>query len=143
MTVIKTAVDVQVSDGPRINFKNQLEVDAYDRIDVSVPSDNTPVNAEVQPGSTVTFLLIRSSVSNDLVTLKNGTAQISLASPIVLAGGGVGLLAAPAKTLTFTNDSGTDAKITVLVGRDATPPPQPPQPPPPPPPPQDGEEDNP
>jgi hypothetical protein len=134
MTAIKYTVDIQVAGGPKINFNDTVEVDAYDRIDVVLPGADPAAETvvEVQPGAqagSVKLLLVRANPASDSVTFANGAGDVGLKSPMLLSGGAVGILAAIPEKLTFKNASGADAKITILVGRDATPPPPPPPPP--------------
>jgi hypothetical protein len=132
MTAIKYTVDIQVAGGPRLNFNDAVEVEAYDSIEVLIPGANASATTvvDIQPGAqadSVKLLLVKAKPASDQVTFANGAASIGLKNAVLLSGGAVGILAAIPKQLTFKNGSGADATVTILVGRDATPPPQQPQ----------------
>jgi len=66
---ITWTLNVQVAQGPNVSATDQLDVEAYDKIDVVVKgTDNggvetVPIEVEIQPSATgqVQFLLIKSS----------------------------------------------------------------------------------
>lgn len=122
MTTIKYAVDVQVTGGPRLNFNDKIEVDAYDRLDVVVPKGGAEKTVEVQPGAAgaVRLLVIRSSDASADVSFKNGAGFVGLENPVLLAGGAVGMLDAAPQEMKFKNETDADVTVTIIVGRDAT-----------------------
>jgi len=96
-------------------------------IDTDVPTKTV----EIQPGekTQVSFLLIESSVYSSALNyvVSEGeptpdSSAIVLDQPHVYLGmGAVSALGVAPKTLKFTNNSGKQAAIGILVGRDATP----------------------
>ena len=123
-------LNVQVAEGPKASASNSLQVEAYDKIDVTVPAKAANPGAatvDVQPGGAaqVKFLLVTSSVYDANLTYKvDGGPSIALDAPLVLLGAGaVGLLGATQKQFVFSNAiaSSKAAQINILVGRDATP----------------------
>lgn len=135
---IHVTIDVQVVGGPKLSVSLEQEVEAYDKIQVSVEKNATNKEVELQPSSSsgqVKFLMISLTDSNnygDQVTYKVNSSDpsaqtIPLDAPQVLIGaGGVKmLLDAPPQSLFFTNNLNEDISVQILVGRDATPPPPP------------------
>ncbi len=103
-----------------------VEVDAYDQISVKVVAGTT-IKVSVAPGTwaNVSLLLIRPSVSDGSVkfSVKSGEPPIPLdATHSLIGAGAVSLLGDGNAELEFTNtNTGADATVDVLVGRDATP----------------------
>jgi len=145
---INWSLNVQVPGGPTIAFSRSLTVEAYDKIDVTIPAftpaapgppatPDTPGKAtvSVQPSGTgkVQFLLITSSVYDDRLTYKvDGGTAVELDAPQLLTGDGiVGLLGNTQKEFVFENaivdpdpkdatkKITTPASVAILVGRDA------------------------
>jgi hypothetical protein len=138
---INWTIKAQVADGPVILESQAVEVEAYGKIQVTIPNGET-IEVEVQPGGTnmVSFLLVKSDRYNDLtnpsanLSLKvndTGNADINLDAPLLLIGNGAVQTLDPGeapKTMYFSNSLGTDAdgngldaNIEILVGRDSTP----------------------
>jgi hypothetical protein len=125
---ISWSFKAQVSSGPSASLSGEVTADAYDKIDVTIPASTTmssPVTVEVQPGTGVTFLLI-TAVSYEGLSYKVGTGsgatEITLDGPHILIGSGaVSLLVNTPDKFLFANTETTDAKVSILVGRDATP----------------------
>ena len=119
-------VSVAVPNGPTLGLHQSLTVDAFDKIAVTVPDQTTSMTVELQPGGTnqVHFLLVTADqyLAGLAYKVNTATASNNLDGPLVLIGpGAVGLLnTAPAK-LVFSNSTGQDVKIEILIGRDATP----------------------
>lgn len=137
MAQIILTANVVVPNGPQLAFQQTLDVDAYDKIDVTVPAPPdaaaTDLKVELQPGGAgqVKFIAIISNWFGDKLSYKinKKTADArALDQPHLLAGAGAVSLfdsAAPPTALFFSNAlSGPDAKpanIQILIGRDATP----------------------
>ena len=130
MATINLALNVQVVGGPKVLISKSQSVEAYDKIEVVIDTGVPEKTVEIQPGGTtqVSFLLIESSVySSDLEYVvsegeSNNSSAITLDQPHVYFGiGAVSALGVAPKTLKFTNNSGKQAAIGILVGRDATP----------------------
>jgi hypothetical protein len=129
---ISWSLTVTVTGGPKFQDSRLVEVDAYDKVSVTVPGDPAGganvVTVAVQPSVTasdVKFLYIRSSLYSTPdgaeLTYENNGSTVSLDGPLLLTGGAVGLLASAPDALTFTNGFGlgSDAEVTILVGREA------------------------
>lgn len=110
----------QALNGPSISASGSVDVDAYDKIEVTVP-DTTTQAVNLAPAGTVSLLVINPASPDAKLTYKVGGNDVTLDGPQVLIGAGaVGLLGG-ATSLSFTNKTGADAVIDILVGRDATP----------------------
>ncbi|MDJ0675857.1 MAG: hypothetical protein QNJ36_10825 [Calothrix sp. MO_167.B42] len=143
MATINLTLNLQVAGGPKVLISKPKSVEAYDKIEVVVKPGATSKSVEIQPGATtqVNFLLIKSSVYSQAdpdptLTYKvnNGTEDddfpagsgIELDEPhLYLGRGAVSILEKDPNILKFTNNTGEQAAIEILVGRDATPDPTP------------------
>lgn len=129
MEKISYSVTVQVAGGPSLPISGTLEVDAYEKIAITVPAkqNNVDGTAEVtvSPGAladTVLLLITASAVdgSQKFKTSAQNANDIPINGPVTLIGGtACSLLDANPDKLTFTNTAGKDATITILVGRKA------------------------
>lgn len=131
MAQIILSGNVVVPNGPAFAFNQTLDVEAYDLIEITVPATTTS-DLEVElPGSTdgIEFVAIRSdSLGDDLkYKLDAGGSDYPLDQPLFLAGKGAvsffiasGATAAPT-SLFFSNAASSEAKVQILIGRDATP----------------------
>lgn len=125
---ISWILNVQVLGGPKISATDTIEVDAYDKFDITVLKTKTKSLAFV-PGIDVTkirLILIKPDKPDVLLTYKinNAGSSIKLDSTQALIGEGsvsffVGALTS-LDSLDFTNGSSADVSIQVLVGRIAT-----------------------
>ena len=121
---INWSLNVQVIGGPKIMASDSKEIEAYDKIEVTV-EENTTKQVEIQPGGDdrVQFLLIKSDTYSENLTYKVNelTTIIELdALQVFIGNGAVGLLTESPKKLVFTNDLTTPVSIEILVGRIAT-----------------------
>lgn len=130
---MKATFKVEVAGASTMSAVFSTEAEAFDRIQVTVPAEDggTPgsVTVEVQPGGTgqVELLFVTASSfphANDgsaqLTYDVDGAGARDLDAPLLLAGaGGVALLGA-VNEIEFSNASGGDVAIHILVGRDAT-----------------------
>ena len=131
MATINLALNVQVVGGPKVLISKSQSVEAYDKIEVAIEPDGEKKSVNVQPGDAaqVSFLLIQSSVYSSALNYIVSEAEppqdssgIALDQPHVYFGiGAVSALGVAPKTLTFINNSGKQAAIEILVGRDAMP----------------------
>lgn len=126
---MKSILRVEVAGAGTASATHTLEAEAYDKIDVTVPtgSPNT-ATVQVQPGGSgqVQLLFITAAAYPED---GSGTAQLSytvdgggaqtLTAPLLVVGGAVALLGS-VNQIVFTNDSTEEIDITILVGRDAT-----------------------
>jgi hypothetical protein len=126
---ISYSVTVQVAGGPSIPVAGVLEVDAYEKIAVTVPAKqgnaNGTADVTVSPGNLAhtLLLLITASVADGSLHFKTsaqGAADMPITGPVTLIGGtACSLLGADPDKLTFTNTAAADAAVTILVGRKA------------------------
>lgn len=123
--VINITVSAKIKSGPTISFSESLNVDAYDKLDVTVAPGAPSTIQLLPPGTTsVHFLLIKSSQYSDQISyMVNGAGStIILDTPQNFIG--LGSLAAlddvndPA-TLVFTNSLTEDVNIQIFIGRNA------------------------
>jgi len=141
MTTVTLGTNVQVAGGPQLGFNRSIEVEAYDRIDVTLEPHGTgatAVEVQIQPsaGDKVLILALTSSLfAPDIVyqisdgTASGHTADIPLDQPQVFTGGAIKLLGVDPKIIKLTNkipvpvpaDPSKTAKVTIFVGRKATP----------------------
>jgi hypothetical protein len=125
-TSISWTLNVQITQGPILAVSGSSEIDAYDRVAVTLASGASDRVVELQPGGDgqVRFLLIRSSKYGNGLTYKvNSAANPArvLNDLLFLVGqGGVALLGAPPNTLRFSNSLPEDVTIEILIGRQAT-----------------------
>ena len=133
---ISWTLNVQVVKGPTISASQIKEVDAYDKIQVTVNEDANDQEVDIAPGSEhrVQFLLITSDHFDDdknsdqppedkkLTYKVNGAGDVIKldAVQLLIGEGAVNLLRAPPETLSFTNKLGKAANVEILVGRMAT-----------------------
>lgn len=131
MAQIIVSANVVVPNGPQFAFQQTLEVDAYDKIDVTIPATPPTTDKKVElVGGTgdVQFIAITSDSFSDKLTYKiNSSAAATTArkldQPQLFMGkGAVSLFDAAPATLFFSNAApGSDAHVQILIGRDATP----------------------
>lgn len=126
--------NITVPNGPKISFNRVLTVEAYDKIDVTIPPTGTSEKEiELQPSASadqVQFLLIISDWYGEEISYKvnaNTGTPFVLNEPHLLIGkGAVSMLGSAPTKLLFSNTTSEaaarDAKIQILIGRDATPP---------------------
>ncbi len=124
---IKWSVDVQVVGGVKISASQVLSVDATDDVVVSVPDTADKQEVNVQPGDAgnVKFIMITADPYAALLTYStkaDGSDPVKLDAAQILVGeGAVGLFGAtPPQKLYFSNTTGADASVRILVGREAT-----------------------
>jgi hypothetical protein len=129
MSEIIVSTNVVVPGGPKFASNEKIEVQAYDLINVPVPKNTdgtSPVEAllPASVGAVQLFVIKSDWHSDDLkYSLESGGTDFALDRPLILAGtGAVGFFVnstgAPS-SLFFTNASGNDAKIQILIGRPA------------------------
>jgi len=124
-------INIEIPNGPKITLNRTLTVDAYDKIDITVPSGASDQSVELQPSESagqVKFLLVASDWYGEALAYKvnfdTGTS-FELDEPHVLIGEGATAMLDPApKQLFFSNTTSEagamDANVQILVGRDVT-----------------------
>ena len=111
---------VQALNGPSVSGAGTLELDAYDKVEVTIAAGATQ-QVNLVPSGTVSLIIINPVVPDvDLSYDVDGNA-VALDGPHVLIGAGAASLLGGAANLSFTNDTAADAIIEILLGRDATP----------------------
>lgn len=133
---INVTMNIQVVKGPTLSETLEQEVEAYDKIDVTIATAAKDKEVELQPGSAsgqVKFLMINLADSDDYgskvtytVNVPSTDASTPKVTPLdaaqVLVGeGAVKLLDSAPKSLFFTNALTNDISVQILIGRDATP----------------------
>lgn len=110
----------QALNGPSLSAAGDIEVDAYDKFEVTV-GDTATQAVNLVPAGTVSLLVINPASPDAKLTYKVGGNDVPLDGPQVLIGAGAVSLLGGTSNLSFTNNTGADAVIDILVGRDATP----------------------
>ena len=130
-TNVTWKLNLEVQSGPKTEVANTVQVDAYDRIQVTVPDTTaspTATTVDIQPGAVgkVKVLLIQSNRYGDDLTFQvhdNTTDEIALNDAVFLAGkGGIELLegtTTPLDKLLVTNTTGQPVILEIIVGRTA------------------------
>ena len=122
---INWSLNAQVSGGPKVMASDTKEIEAYDKIEVTIEAETADKEVEIQPGGAgrVQFLLIKSDTYSEDLTYKVNelTKIIKLdALQVFIGNGAVELLTEPPEKLVFTNDLTNPVSIEILVGRMAT-----------------------
>jgi hypothetical protein len=118
---IKWNFVTKVLKGPSVSAAASIdEVDAYDKFDISLADTDTQA-VNLTPGGTAYLLVINPRDPHEDLSYELDGNPVALDGPHVLIGtGAVGLLGG-ATSLTFTNNTGADAVIEILIGRESTP----------------------
>lgn len=111
---------VQALNGPTLSGQGVLEIDAYDKIEVTIIVGATQ-QVNLVPSGNVSLLVINPAVPDVDLSYDIGGNAIALDGPHVLIGTGAVSLLGGASNLSFTNNTDADATIEILLGRDATP----------------------
>jgi hypothetical protein len=111
---------VQALDGPSLSAAGNVEVDAYDKLEVTI-ADNATQQVDLVPSASMSLLIINPASPGEDLSYKVNGNDVKLDGPQVLIGAGAVSLIGGATNLTFTNNTGADAVIEILIGRDATP----------------------
>jgi len=124
---IKYSLNIQVVGGISIPIKSEMTVEAYGKIQVTVPIGASDLEVNLQPdgANLAQFLLIKASSYDSTLTYKvnnTGATAITLDSPHLFMGSGaVGILDSAPTKLFFSSGLATDVTVDILIGRDATP----------------------
>jgi len=111
---------IQALNGPTVSGAGTLEMDAYDKIEVTITVGATQ-QVNLVPSGTVSLLIINPVVPDAGLSYDVGGNTVALDGPHVLIGAGAVSLLGGATDLSFTNNTAADATIEILLGRDATP----------------------
>lgn len=129
-TTIRAILRAEVAGAGTSSATHTIEAEAYDRIDVTVPTGapNT-ATVQVQPGGAgqVQLLLVTASAypadgtgAAQLTYAVDGGSSIDLDAPLLVVGSGAVGLLGDVNEIVFTNDSDEPIDVSILVGRDAT-----------------------
>lgn len=112
----------QVLQGPSVSAAASInDVDAYDKFEIDL-ADTVTQNVDLIPGGgTISLLVINPQAPDASLTYDLSGSPVALDGPHVLIGSGAVSLLGGATSLSFTNSTGADAVIEILVGRDSTP----------------------
>lgn len=127
MALLNWSITLQVAGGPTINAGLEgKEIEAVDRVDVTIEADNAEKVVEIQPSAaeTVHLLVVVSDIYDGKLSFKasDGTtdsAKIILDTPQVYAGGAAALFGTDPQQLKLTNAGSDPAHVTVFVARSA------------------------
>ncbi|MCK5432363.1 MAG: hypothetical protein KAJ03_06435 [Gammaproteobacteria bacterium] len=125
-------LNAQVVGGPKILASDKIEIEAYDKIEVTIEAGASDKEVQIQPGGAgqVQFLLIKSEHYGDALTYKvNDTTDVIKldALQMLMGNGAIELLdVLPPEKLLFSNalvsstGENIPASVEILVGRKAT-----------------------
>jgi len=118
---IKWNFVTQVLKGPSVSAAGSIdEVDAYDKFDIDL-ADGATQTVDLVPSDSISLLIINPKTPDEDLSYDLSGSPVSLDGPHVLIGAGAVSLLGGATSLAFTNNTGADAVIEILVGRDSTP----------------------
>lgn len=118
---IKWNFVTQVMKGPSVSAAASIDdVDAYDKFDITLEDAGTQA-VNLTPGGATSLLVINPLIPHEDLSYELSGNPIALDGPHVLIGAGAVSLLGGATSLTFTNNTGADAVIEILIGRDSTP----------------------
>ena len=117
---IKWNFVTQVLQGPRVSAAASISVDAYDKFDITIANTVTQT-VNLVPADSISLLVINPKTPHEDLSYDLSGSPVALDGPHVLIGSGAVSLLGGATSLDFTNSTGTDAVIEILVGRDSTP----------------------
>jgi hypothetical protein len=127
---IQLTLQAQASGGPQLTVGQLLQVDAYDKIQVTINAKTggaaTVRKVKVLPAATkVRLLMITASSYSPALSYKGsgtGNPAINLDGPLLLVGAGAaGAYNAGLEEIEFTNNEAAAYEVEILIGRDTTP----------------------
>jgi hypothetical protein len=133
MERISFSVTIQVAGGPSLPIAGTLEVEAYEKFDIAVPPSVAGTNGSAKISvapvdiSKVQLLVIISDINDGTIKFQHSSSStsssqgvIDLKGPVTLIGTSAVSLLNEIADLTFTNSGSQAARVTLLVGRDAS-----------------------
>ena len=133
MERISFSVTIQVAGGPSLPIAGTLEVEAYEKFDIAVPPSVAGTNGSAKISvapvdiSKVQLLVIISDINDGTIKFQHSSSStsppqgvIDLKGPMTLIGTSAVSLLNEIADLTFTNSGSQAARVTLLVGRDAS-----------------------
>src|ERR1043165_327397 len=136
MTTLNITSNIVITGGPALLFKSTIDTEAYDFLDLVIKSGDVDVQADLQPGGAVQLLAISTDWQSDPAAPKGklsfrvkkdaGAPVFKLDDPVLFAGSTLAALGAgEPKSLFLSNSTADpakrDAKVRILVAREATP----------------------
>jgi hypothetical protein len=129
MATLTLNIGIQVTNGPQLNLNRSRDIEAFDKVDVSLAGGAT-VTADLQPGKAeqIALLLIKSSKYDKKITvkLKGGTDSpvLTLEEPQVFVNDGATLFTVDRPAIvelksTLATDPANEADIEIFVARRA------------------------
>ena len=106
-------------NGPSVSGAGSIEVDAYDKFAITVTAGATQ-EVNLVPGDAISLLIINPKPPSTDLSYALGGNPVALDGPHLLIGAGAVSLLGTVTSLKFTNNTGSDAVIEILIGRDAT-----------------------
>jgi hypothetical protein len=117
---IKWNFVTQVLKGPSVSAAASIEkIDAYDKFDIDL-ADSVTKTVNLVPADSISLLVINPGKPDKKLSYDLSGTAVALDGPHVLIGAGAVSLLGGATSLTFTNATGADAVIEILIGRNAT-----------------------
>src|SRR3569833_4570985 len=105
----------QAVNGPSLSAAGEMEVDAYDKLAITV-ADNASQQVDLVPNAKASLLIINPENASTDLTYKVGANDIKLDGPQVFIGAGAVALLGGATSLPYTNHTGADAVFVFFVG---------------------------
>jgi len=131
MATLNLNIGIQVTNGPQINVNRSREIEAFDKVDVSLAGGAT-ITVDLQPGKAdhIALLLIKSSKYDKKITLKlkdtaGASPELTLEEPQVFVNDGGTLFKVDPEQVELKSALGADpankADIEIFVARRAQP----------------------
>ncbi len=123
---ITWSAQIDVAAGPRLPANGSIDVEAYDRIAITLEAGAAGVDVELQPGGAgqVVLLMVKASEYDPAITYSadGGGTAFALDAPLILIGAGaIDLLGGPPNTFQWDNGTVAAVHIDIFIGRKATP----------------------
>jgi lipopolysaccharide export system protein LptA len=123
---IKWTTNVTVTNGPSFAFSETAEVEAYEKLQITVVAGQSGKASILPEKVNGQFLVIKASAYTGAdptkgITYKVGDEAVRLTGALVLTSAGALQLLKELKEVEFTNNMESDVTIEILVGRDAGP----------------------
>ena len=125
---ISWTLNVQVVGGPKISAYDTLTVEGYDMMEVVIPANSTDTIIDVQPDGGAQFLLLTASSYENLTYTVDADPNVPRPRGLLWTAHTCLLVPEQSsawrtqKQFAFTNTGAENVTVSILVGRDATPP---------------------
>src|SRR3569833_2435623 len=106
----------QAVNGPSLSAAGEMEVDAYDKLAITV-ADNASQQVDLVPNAKASLLIINPENASTDLTYKVGANDIQLDGPQEFIGAGAVALLGGATSLAFTNHTGAATSFTAFIVR--------------------------